>query len=198
LSDSSEIEQPRPRFPIQRWATTAFIVFYVYSAAVMAIPPFGERLETALLKPVYPLVNAVGLFHRLRLFSPEPPKFTGHVRFYVRFTDGISVLWTYPRDVLCIGDPPGSFNRYLFYYVFWSYGDQSRITLPALARYIAAQNEEPGRQVAEVQIVEEIARIPTPEKGVGRPTPPADINILVCDYDVATGKANFADRVRYW
>ena len=100
--------------PVGRGLANLVIVFVLYTSLVMACPwPSVVPKVQPYLQPALPILRNLGLLHRFRLFV-DPPRATGNVEFHVVKKDGTSSVWQYPRSALMPGDPPGSYNRYLF------------------------------------------------------------------------------------
>lgn len=196
MTDKENTEIPRG---LRRYAITGFIVYYIYSAFLMAWPfPDPNNLTQRLLGPSSYVVDFLGIWHRLRLFAPQPPGFTGTIKYQLVYQDGTFSYWNYPREVLGIGDPPGSYNRYLFTYIAWGADRKADVLWPELARYIASQNSSSEHPLASVRIVERCVRIPTPDLGIGKPLPPPNQEFELVNYDVNTGSSTVGNIIAVW
>jgi hypothetical protein len=205
MTDHSDNSPSVPRRPVvempegRRILTDLLIVFVIGTSFLMACPwPVVEPQVQRLLRPALPVLENLGLAHRLRLFAPVPPQWTGRLEFRVTNADGSVENWRYPRDVLAPGDPAGSYNRYLFLYLVWGF-DQKLTTLePAFARYVARQAAAAGSHPVQVDILERVVRIPSPEYGIGRPSPQPNLELPMIRYDVARDQAITTGQPASW
>lgn len=183
----------------QRFAASLAISFVLYTSLLMASPYTSlDPAVRTLLRPAVPLLDNLGLSHRLRLFAPSPPRRSRYLAFKVRFSDGTSRDWDYPRSVLVPGDPPNSYNRLLVIYAVWASRDPRQALLTDLARYVAFENAEPERQPVSVDIVERWAKIPPPEEGVGKPLVPPDQEAVLIHYDAQKDQTTAGPRPTAW
>ena len=184
----------------RRCAASVLILFTFYTGLFMACPwPAVSASIQPLLDPVGPLLDNLGLAHRLRLFAPTPPLYTGRLEFRITRADGSIGVWEYPRTELAPGDPPGSYNRYLFLYLMWDFRNKGLAIGPSLGRYVAAQvAAEGGSPPVMVELVEKVVPIPAPEYGVGRPVPEPKQEISCLLYDVVRDKILNLGRPTIW
>ncbi len=173
--------------PVRRGLANLVIVFILYTSLLMACPwPSVVPKVQPYLQPALPILRNLGLLHRFRLFV-DPPRSTGHVEFRVVKKDGTSSVWQYPRSTLMPGDPPGSYNRYLFIYLFWDYSTKTETLIPSMSQYIADQSAKfDGEAPEKVEIWQKTVPIPDPEFGMGQPLPTPSNSIRVSQYDLQT------------
>ena len=186
--------------PRQKAAASLLAIFFVGTAALMALPWYPVRQKVhRWLAPTSPLLYHLGLHHKLALFSPEPPRFTGKVLYQVTFSDGSRSFWKQKRSRLAPLDPEGIFDRYMFYYTVWSFGvGGGRGLMDPLARHIADESYEPGKQPVTVDMIEQFAKLPPPEQGLGQPPPALDREIHFFSYDVASRQGKQVGRPIIW
>jgi hypothetical protein len=174
----------------QRCAACVLILFMAYTGIFMACPwPKVASNLQYMLDPVLPVLYNLGLDHRLRLFAPAPPLYTGRLEFRVTRPDGSVGSWEYPREELAPSDPPGSYNRYLFLYLIWDFRNKMSAMGPSLGRYVADQVEAAeGQRPTTVELVERVVDIPPPQAGIGHPSPEPNRTLICLKYDVASDK----------
>ena len=185
---------------LQRAATNFLIVFYLYTAFLMAWPwPAAERLKSSMIGPfASQALNDLGIYHRLRLFSPDPPTHTGYLTFEVQYDNGMRRNWVYPRKRLSPGDPPNSYRRYLFYYLCWNYRYKYPAVWPAFARYISKNCEMGDARPITVRFLERCALIPPPSDGIGKGWVEPDQTLLLYTYDVGTNTGTVGKSIEIW
>ena len=67
-----------------------------------------------------------------------------------------------------------------------------------LARHIADESYEPGKQPVTVDMIEQFAKLPPPEQGLGQPPPALDREIHFFSYDVASRQGKQVGRPIIW
>ena len=171
--------------PARKAGATLVILFTLYTSLLMACPwPLVEPKLQRFLQPALPLLQDLGLAHRLRLFAPVPPQWNGKVRFRVTHADGSRTDWRFPRSRFGPGDRQDSYNRYLFLYLVWDFPFKSQSLVPAFARYVA--RETASAQPVRVEIFQTAVRTPSPRFGIGHTMPEAKMEFPMLRYEVAT------------
>jgi len=180
----------------KQWILSVFVTIYVYCMLLMVWPwPSSEATKDRLLGPAIPVLDFLGVWHRLRLFAPIPPQATGNVEFQVTYDDGTSENWTAERKQFAPGEKPDSYQRYYYYYVMWGWERKIDRLWPALAKYIGRQCDSPTRHPLWVVFVENYAWI----RPMGQVTPAPDIHTVLMNYHVPTGKVTIGDgKVAVW
>ncbi|MDQ6749153.1 MAG: hypothetical protein M3Z33_00120 [Actinomycetota bacterium] len=134
------------------WQRLAISVFLVVSLVFMVATNLpGSKLREKLLVPGDPYLVALGLDQNWAVFAPDPRREVLDVVGRVTFADNTTRVWRFPRS----GPLIGSYWDYRWRkWLEWVTADAHRGDLwdPA-ARYIARQEDKPGRRVKRVTLV---------------------------------------------
>jgi hypothetical protein len=184
-----------------RFAAALLISFVAYTSFLMAVPyPAAAPWTRMLLSPTNPLLETLGLRHRLRLFAPTPPRRSRLLKFRLVYADGSARWWDFPRDRLAPGDPAHSYNRYLLIYSVWAFRDPAKALMRDLARYIAVEcsDDQDMRRPVAIEVVERWCPIPPPEQGIGKAIPAPDRDNLLLRYFPLPDKLETLGRLTAW
>lgn len=155
-----------------RWINagiSAFIVFYLLVIITEALS--NETFLRPLRQAIKPVVRYPGLWQTFAVFSPEPRKNNMYGDALVRFADGSTEIWQYPRPELMTQWERLQKERYRKLFYDHAYFDNERMLWPDMANFIARKYQEEGKYPSEITLRRHWAEIPQPERGVGQPLP---------------------------
>lgn len=118
----------------------------------------------------------MGLGQTYAVFAPSPRELNVHLGAVITYQDGTAKRWDYPR-VNRLSQleriPKERYRKFGCDNLAWpDFQPFSRLLLPDVAAYIARiNNTNPGNPPVLVSIYRYSARIPKPEKGLGKPLP---------------------------
>ncbi len=127
------------------------VFLIVTLAAIVMTNTHDSKLKSEFVRVGQPYLNALGLDQAWNVFAPDPRQEVIDFQARVRYADGSSDMWTYPRGDDVIG-------------VYWDYrwrkwvehaiADVRRDQLwKPTAAYVARQMSRPGRRPVEVKLV---------------------------------------------
>lgn len=123
----------------RRYAITAFILFFLYCAAIDILP--RSYLKTTLSAPVYKTASLLGLEQRFHTFSPEPPRRNSRIYAYIKAADGSTSIWNYP-DVERLGNLQRKIRAPRFRILATKNLRKDSILWTDFARYVARENNK--------------------------------------------------------
>ena len=152
----------------RRTIISAFLLFHLVAITFWCLP-----LNTALIQAfrgaVRPYMAWSGLFQAWDMFAPEPLQMNLYLDAIVKFRDGTTRTWSFPRmEKLPIAERYFKERYRKFAEVVRL--DQYSMLWPDCARYIARLNYNPANPPVEVSLVRNWSPIP-PETSDGSYSP---------------------------
>jgi hypothetical protein len=152
------LQQRIEESPLGRGVLSSLIV--VTLVAIVAVNLPGSNLRQQLLRPGQPYLNAIGLDQDWGLFAPDPRRIVIDVTALVKFDDGRTVRWRFPRGRALIG----TYRDYR-----WRKWEENLID-PAnggplwkpAALWAAARETRPRHTVSRVTLLERYAPLAPP------------------------------------
>jgi hypothetical protein len=154
--------------PITGWRRLGLNVFITLSVAFLF---FWGLPGTAMIKPLIPAVNYLGLWHSWSMFAPTPLKIHFDVRAQVKYQDGTEAEWIAPRmQELSLWERANK-ERYRK----WRERirlDEYKTVSKETANFIARQMyKNPGNPPVVVKLTRYWVDLPPPVKGDYQPMP---------------------------
>lgn len=146
---------------LRRRLVSAFIAFNLFAITCWCVPlqsPLLSRIRSGML----PYMRWIGLFQSWDMFAPNPSNLNNYVGALVKFRDGSSRLWNFPRM-----ENLGYVDRY-FKERYRKYAndnlrlDADSALWPDAARYIARVNNQPSNPPVQVSLIRYWSVIPPP------------------------------------
>lgn len=169
----------------RRYAITAFILFFVYCAAVDILP--RSHLKTALSAQVHKTASLLGLEQRFHTFSPEPPRLNSRIYAYLKAADSSTAIWNYP-DVEKLGNLQRKIRAPRFRILSTRNLRKNSILWSDLARYVAREsNKSTSNPPKEVIFYKHIETIPELNPITGQLKSKVNMEEFVFHYKVTPG-----------
>lgn len=151
------LEQPLPP-RARRAVISAFLLFHIVAITFWCIP-----LDTALIQAfrgaIRPYMLWSELFQAWDMFAPNPLGLNSYLDAVVKFRDGKSSTWSFPRmENLPIAERYSK-ERYRKFAEYVRL-DKDSLLWPDCARYIARLNNNPTNPPVEVSLVRNWSDIP--------------------------------------
>jgi hypothetical protein len=89
------MEERLVKRPWLRAFINAFIILHVYIIVIWGLP--SSRFRYVMTQPVQSYVLQTGLWQSWDMFSPEPLSLNFTVEAHIRFRDGSTNVWEFPR-----------------------------------------------------------------------------------------------------
>lgn len=143
-----------------------FILLHLYAMVFWGLP--RSNFRSLAVSPVEGYVSTIGLWHSWDMFSPDPLAVVVHVQARIRFQDGSSTTWHFPRmEELGLWE---RFQKERYRKL------RERLRLDAyangwddLARHVARLHDTPHNRPVQVILTRLWEPIPPPTRTGGRP-----------------------------
>lgn len=126
-----------------------------------------------------------GLEQDFGVFAPKPRDVNPHLTAIVRYRDGTTKVWTYPRMERIDLYNRIRMERYRKFFddnLAWPRFEK---LWPDLARWVARVNfEDPANPPVEVSLLRFSSAVLIPEEGLGKPNPPQSEQKALATYPV--------------
>ena len=158
---------PMPKQP-PRWVRlllNAFILWNLFAVTIWLLP--ACVLRQTCVSWVSPYMEFTGLAQNWNMFSPNPSDLDLYWEARIRYQDGQTRSWEFPRMT-----DLGYFDRYrrerFRKLVEFANPDTSRMVWPSLARYAArTNNSDPHNAPVSVELVRHFRTVPPPGGSFG-------------------------------
>lgn len=146
------------RSEVGRGVLSTFLVVTLAAIVVINLP--ASPLRHSLLRPAQPYLNALALDQAWALFAPDPRRAVIDLDAIVRYEDGSTADWHFPRDGALIG----TYRDYRWRkWAENAIADQNGGALwkPA-ALWAAAREQRAGHRVVSVTLLRHVAPLTPP------------------------------------
>ena len=155
----------------KKWAAqkqslvSVFIFVFLYATFAWNLP--SSKYRTALIKPITPFMQILGLRQNFETFGPDPLKVNSRLFAVVTYSDQSRSVWLYPelQNLETLPERLGQ-SRYRIFYSHHLHCD--KFLWPDFARFVArTQNHFADKKPICVQLLKEITKIPAMDPGTG-------------------------------
>lgn len=150
-----------------------FFIFYFAIMLLESLAPFKWR--TAIHAPLQPFLSYSGLWQNFQVFSPGPRQKNLFLTAEIKFADGSTESWDYPRPEKMGFLEKIARERYRKYGHDHLFYDDESFLWPDFCRWLARQFTDKGKRPVTITLIRHWAEIPPPsEESLAEPLPPED------------------------
>ncbi len=173
----NEVRRRRINRLERRWwgrkAINLFIVWHLFALSIWLLP-FNSAIVPFFAPFVRPYVVSTGFAQSWSMFSPDPDKLDVYLEAQIRYADGETRAWFFPRMVGMGYTKKYEQERWRKLIEVSTHGG-NQMLWPALARYAARVNDyDTQNPPTSVELVQHSRTVPPP----GQPIPPYAVTPL--------------------
>lgn len=167
---------------IRKPLISIFLIFHCSAVAIWLIP--ASTPQKLVKKIVAPYMYYFGLWQYWCVFAPEPKTYNVFITALIRYKDGTESIWEVPRAEKMGYIERGFKERYRKWANESIYDPKYKRSWPDAARWIARNHSKPGKVPESVSLIRHWAYIPSPEEGLGKPSPEPNEQFTFYEYRV--------------